>query len=275
MKRFKKIMKVVIATVLCMSIAAVSTPAAQAKELTVNEIVQQTNKKNAGLKSYQMSSKLNMTVSMEYLGTKETLAMNMTQELIYFKSPLKIKITTTVKSKDGTTGREDKTVDEQYLGSDGKQYFMYQKANDKWSKSAISKDTFGNATEQGMDLFGKGVKYKLVSSNEKVGSKTAYLIQGSVSAELLTDAMGLLDESIATPKKGDLFTIKYWVDKKTMYPIKASVDMTDFMNSVMNESLKSSMGEEAADMIKVKIPKCVYEITYKNINQAKNFTLPK
>ena len=61
-------------------------------------------------------------------------------------------------------------------------------------------------------------------------------------------------------------TISLWIDKKTYYPVKQTIDMKDFMN----EYLSSLVADSDMSYSKIKT-----SVTYKNFNKATKFSLPK
>lgn len=283
MKRIRRIVSTLLIAVLFTAAALVPEQAIQAKEPTAKEILVQMQKKLNSVKGYEATANTDINMKISVLGESETMSMKMVQDMTQFMDPLKAKMTLKMDMK--VSGETQKETSEIYYEKKGKQLVMYTKESGKWSKRNISLEDFEedvlgmNVAEYGSDL----VKAKLLSSNEKVGSKEAYLISGTITGESMKDLMeasGALDAAgseinMDSFKNLKGFTVKYWVDKKTMYPIKATVDMKGFMQSIMEGAMEEALGgEDMSSLVKIDISKCLMTMTFKNINKAKDFKIP-
>lgn len=114
---------------------------------------------------------------------------------------------------------------------------------------------------------------KIVKNSVTVNGKSTVQIQAQLKGE---DIAGLLaqlglngDNTQGTSSNYSSLspiTISLWIDKKTYYPVKQTIDMKDFMN----EYLSSLVADSDMSYSKIKT-----SVTYKNFNKATKFSLPK
>ncbi len=110
---------------------------------------------------------------------------------------------------------------------------------------------------------------KIVKNSVTVNGKSTVQIQAQLKGE---DIAGLLaqlglngDNTQGTSsdyRSLSPITISLWIDKKTYYPVKQTIDMKDFMN----EYLSSLVADSDMSYSKIKT-----SVTYKNFNKATKF----
>lgn len=263
MERLKMFKHMFLAMILCISIGAVSMPEVQAKELTnPREIVMQSAKKAYELNNYQITSKVNVKMD-------GVLEMRIAQDITIFKDPSKMKVTSAFYMKSGNKKGEN-TKQEMYFINEGKKYLLYAKVNNKWTKYQITeKQYLDKMTEVNLLGVNDNINYKMISNNEMIDGKEAYLIEYTLTEETMKEYIEMMGMSVDDLKADwskdvRLGKFRYWIEKKTLYPIKCTMDMSDMMKVLMEIS-----------GLKVGNVKFVMEASYKNIDNAKDFTLPQ
>jgi len=219
------------------------------------------------LKSYEM--KMNMDMDMSVQG--KTTSTKTTSTTIAFASPLKTKtvMTMTIPSN----GKDTKIKVISYTKQKGNKLLQYTSTDNKtYEKSTLDLSDYSDmlSSVQTTDMYSD---LKIVKNSVTVNGKSTVQIQARLKGE---DIAGLLtqlglngdntqgtssDYSSLSP-----ITISLWIDKKTYYPVKQTIDMKDFMN----EYLSSLVADSDMSYSKIKT-----SVTYKNFNKATKFSLPK
>ena len=233
MKKLKKqFLAAVLTAVMAVCAFAGTTPVAAAT-LSAKQYINKMAKATEKLKSYEM--KMNMDMDMSVKDTK-------------------IKVISYTKQKG------NKLL--QYTSTDNKTY----------EKSTLDLSDYSDmlSSVQTTDMYSD---LKIVKNSVTVNGKSTVQIQARLKGE---DIAGLLaqlglngdntqgtssDYSSLSP-----ITISLWIDKKTYYPVKQTIDMKDFMN----EYLSSLVADSDMSYSKIKT-----SVTYKNFNKATKFSLPK
>lgn len=270
MKQKRKVLSVLLMFTLILPIMFGGKKEVTAKELTPKEILTQMEKSTKDLKNADISVKMNVTMSAQ----GQSIDMKMTGDVVAFSDPLKMKMD--MKMDLGSLGSQKMQM---YYGTEGKKAYTYISDGNTWMKQQISKkeleDTIGSydAGETSAAYIQSLMNFKKVSDSEKVNGKDTVVLKGKISGkeiEKLVESTNLLnglssgeaDETTFKNVKG--FTIKIYVDKKTMQPVKMVMDLKDYMQSIV-KNIDSSM----------KIPKCTMTMVYNEINNVKDFTIPK
>ena len=213
--------------------------------------------------------KMNMDMDMSVQG--ETTSTKTTSTTIAFASPLKTKtvMTMTIPSN----GKDTKINVISYTKQKGNKLLQYTSTDNKtYEKSTLDLSDYSDmlSSVQTTDMYSD---LKIVKNSVTVNGKSTVQIQAQLKGE---DIAGLLaqlglngdntqgtssDYSSLSP-----ITISLWIDKKTYYPVKQTIDMKDFMN----EYLSSLVADSDMSYSKIKT-----SVTYKNFNKATKFSLPK
>ena len=240
MKKLKKqFLAAVLTAVMAVCAFAGTTPVAAAT-LSAKQYINKMAKATEKLKSYEM--KMNKTKTV------------MTMTIPSNGKDTKIKVISYTKQKG------NKLL--QYTSTDNKTY----------EKSTLDLSDYSDmlSSVQTTDMYSD---LKIVKNSVTVNGKSTVQIQAQLKGE---DIAGLLaqlglngdntqgtssDYSSLSP-----ITISLWIDKKTYYPVKQTIDMKDFMN----EYLSSLVADSDMSYSKIKT-----SVTYKNFNKATKFSLPK
>ena len=219
------------------------------------------------LKSYEM--KMNMDMDMSVQG--KTTSTKTTSTTIAFASPLKTKTVMTMTIPSNGKNTKIKVIS--YTKQKGNKLLQYTSTDNKtYEKSTLDLSDYSDmlSSVQTTDMYSD---LKIVKNSVTVNGKSTVQIQAQLKGE---DIAGLLaqlglngdntqgtssDYSSLSP-----ITISLWIDKKTYYPVKQTIDMKDFMN----EYLSSLVADSDMSYSKIKT-----SVTYKNFNKATKFSLPK
>lgn len=256
MKQGKKI----IAMMLMLVITSVSLCGmkVEAKELTAQQILKKSASTSSKIKSF--TSTAQMTVQMK--NDKKSQKVQVTQKMNYIKNPLKIKCQVITQ----TQGQKQKTTS--YYSKKGSKYYQYDKVGGAWKKSQLASTKIKEIKETNPAVQLKNtLKYlknaKIKNKNAKVSGRSAYLITATISVkEMYQDD----ENSIYLPAmEGKEIVVKYWIDKKTYYPLKYSIDMKEWYQALLDSLSESE---------KITISKYSMTTTYTKINKTSSFKLP-
>lgn len=263
MKKGKKLIALMMAAVFVWLTAA-STPV-EAKELTASQIMKKAAATSSKIKNY--TSKTDIAITMKYNGTP--YAIKLTQKMNYIKKPFKAKSEITVQVQ----GEKQKATC--YFVKKGSKVYTYEKSGGKWTKSLLDEQS-GNLlinSDPGAAVKSnlKGLKnVKLKNKNVKVSGRKAYVITADIALDKVaqidnTDLIGNTDIIDLSQFAGKKLTVTYWIDKKTYYPLKCSIDMKGLYQTLMG----AFAGSED-----LQITKCSASVTYSKINKTSSFKLP-
>lgn len=265
MKKFKKqLLAGILTAVMAVSAFASATPVSAAS-LSAKQYFSKMNKATEKAKSYEMK----MSMDMDMVSGGETSSTKTTTTLITFTDPLKVKSvmnmsvtaggeTTNIKMTSYSKQKNNKLI--QYTSTDGKTY----------AKSTLDLSDYSDmlGSMQSNDMYsGLKIVKKNVTVNGKSTVQIKAAIKGQDIAELLS-GLGLEDETQTSYDYSSLapITVTIWIDKKTYYPVKQTIDMKDFMNGY----LASLSTDSDLSYSKIKTT-----VTYKNFNKATKFSIPK
>ncbi len=257
MKKGKKLIALMMAAVFVW-LSAASTPV-EAKELTASQIMKKAAATSSKIKNY--TSKTDIAITMKYNGTP--YAIKLMQKMNYIKKPFKAKSEITVQVQ----GEKQKATC--YFVKKGSKVYTYEKSGGKWTKSLLDEQG-GNLlinSDPGAAVKSnlKGLKnVKLKNKNAKVSGRKAYVITADIALDKIAqiDNTDIIDLSQFEGKK---LTVTYWIDKKTYYPLKCSIDMKGFYQTFMGVFAGSE---------DLQITKCSASVTYSKINKTSSLKLP-
>ena len=192
-----------------------------------------------------------------------------------------------------SNGESSNEETEMYFEDLGDSYKVYTKSGNGWSAQEVEKEDFdssyGSVTGS-MDYSGflVGVKDVKIVGQEKINGVDALQIECVIPAETIIDQMltdnAMLDSLagtegvdmqavIAAMKDADAVTMNVWVDKD-YYPIKYSMDMSDFMADFLDAVFAQMGSDAAAASSLVDIDAYTIEMTLSNINQTDKIEMP-
>lgn len=271
MKQTKRIISSLL--VMAMAFALVFVPnTVSAKTMTAKEILTKSEKASQKIKSSE--STLNLTLKMKADGQPVNMTAKMT--MASFTNPLKTKMQMAINT--GILGKLNLTS---YVTETEDGLTTYMKLGDTWYKQTVPNDSDDKSTA-GLDaetiaaLNNESNKnFKVVSTSQKVNGSKTYALKGTISGKMIQtviDEMGLdavlkevkLDSDIYNTNKK--VAVKLWIDQKTMLPVKYTIDMGEYMNSVFKNS---------KDLGDISVSKYTITMTFKNYNKVKDFSIPK
>lgn len=268
-------------------------------------IFTQASNKSSDWKNYDADIAVNMSMPVkDDAGSVQTINMDMKMYMtIFMDSSLKAKINSSVVMN--MMGQEVvQPVMDMYLTADDKSFITYMGMNDgtgtlTWTKSAVEDEMFGElfkhnketikANQDLTEKYTKDVKYFGKYKDE--AGRTLLRLQYTMSGQIYNDMFGeYLKEMPAADEQdamtvemlkgfaegnfGDLTCIVY-IDEATGEIVKYEMDLSSIINSMM-EGMTSMLGEipaEEMEMLKQMKATMVMEIL--NVNQAKDFEIPK
>lgn len=267
MKKMKKQFLAAVLTAVMAISAFASATTVEAADLSASQYMEKMAKVTAKAKSYEMK----MSMDMDMLSQGQTISTKMTSTTIAFAKPAKVKTVLTMTIP--VNGKNQKTKAVSYTKQKGNKLLQYTSTDNKtYEKSTLDLSDYSDmlSSVQTTDMYSD---LKIVKNSVTVNGKSTVQIQAQLKGE---DIAGLLaqlglngdntqgtssDYSSLSP-----ITISLWIDKKTYYPVKQTIDMKDFMN----EYLSSLVADSDMSYSKIKT-----SVTYKNFNKATKFSLPK
>ena len=259
MRRGKKLIALLL--VMVFTVLNVNTISAEAKgkDLIAEQILKKSVATASKIKNFTMTT--DVEFAMKYKG--KTQKEKVSAKIQYNKKPMKIKsVSTTVKD-----GKKVKEVE--YYAKKGNKIYNYTKVGNSYVKleaygmkvSDLNAMNPASALKQNMKNF-KNTKIK--SRNGKVSGRSAYVLTAEIAMEKLFEETEAKSEELEM-FKGKKLKITYWIDKKTFYPLKYTVDIKSLYNLV----LQNLSSDES-----LKLSKYTYTITYTKINKTGKVKIP-
>jgi outer membrane lipoprotein-sorting protein len=233
----------------------------KAPELSPQEVIDQASENFNGISS--MTYTTEMAMDMTVMSQEISMTMNGGGE--YVREPLATSMTMEM---DGTSmGAGKSTIVMYVVGSeDEKGYTVYtgtgEEGNYAWTKQEVNdledaQKQMGAATSADkMNEYALNGTDYVEAGTEKVNGTEATRYDGVIPKESMADAMNSmnltsmftsmgLDEKSVGEYIDSLEDIKIsiWVDKSNMMPVKYEMDMTDFMQSLMNAVMADMMNQ--------------------------------
>lgn len=230
-------------------------------------------------------------VSMEMSSMGEKMSLSLTGDMSVFTDPQRMHMNYSVSAQGLTQSIESYTITE------GDTIITYTNLLGTWMKSEEPKptltDTEANALIQLSQVLPKDFQ---VTGTEKVNDRDAYRYECVISKEDMQVAMDammgmedfsslfagddpeMLDMLMEGITNADIPVVAY-VDVKSLMFVQFEIDMTSLMNSLMQslmEYVEESEGEAAViDGSMFDISELKYTVTFKNFNNATDFTIPE
>lgn len=260
-----------------------SVAPADAATLTARQYITKMQKAVQKAKSYEVTEK--ETLKMNVAG--QTMTETMTGNMIVFNKPVKGK--SVVKSTVDVAGKKSTQKTVSYVKESKGKIYVYTKNED----GTYTKTDMTNIYQAAGSLnFGDCSDAKIVKKSVKVNKvdtvQISFKIKGKDIVEIL-EGLGISEENAASMgldfNSMPPISETIWIDKKTYLPVKASVDMSKFINefwATFAKILSDSMTETGSDgsdnalneAIEITCSSAKAIITYKNFNKAANFKFP-
>lgn len=264
---------------LALAVALCALALAGCKALTPEQQLQNAMEKLQKITS--MEATMTMTLSMDLMG--QQVDAKAVSQMTSFQQPFKVKMEMAAE----VAGEKGGNVI--YAQQDGETLLTYTYDGATWTREALTASDMLGALQQvdpkaAMDLY-LGNLSSFTAGVETLDGVECYKLQGVLTGEALVDAMrasGALDSVDPTLQDseqldrllsglGDL-PVSVWIDKKTLYPAKYTMDMTALMDSLMDNML-AELGDTGG-LLQVGIRNCQVEMVCANYNKATDFDIP-
>lgn len=268
MKQFKKMLMAGLLTMaMAVSVFGTVTPVSAAS-LTAKQYLKKMDQATQKAKSYEASQ----TVTMKQTAQGQAVTTKTSTKQITFQNPLKSKIVTTVKVSGDGVDQSSKSV--AYLKEDSKGKVTEYVSTDGSDFQEVDLSDISDAgVGSNTDLFSGA---KIVKKSVKVNKTDTVQISANVQGSALMDTLEQLGISgdMITQLGVDTKTLKpikvtIWINKKNYQPVKMTMDMKNFCNSIYS-SMSEAMGAEIG---KCSAAKSV--AIYSKFNKATKFSFPK
>lgn len=269
MKQFKKMLMAGLLTMaMAVSVFGTATPVSAAS-LTAKQYLTKMDQATQKAKSYEATQ----TVTVKQTAQGQSVTTKTSTKQIAFQNPLKGKIVTTVKVTGDGVDQSSKSV--AYLKEDSKGKVTEYISTDGSDFQEIDLSDISDAgVGSDIKLFSGA---KIVKKSVKVNNIDTVQISASVQGSALMETLEQLGMS------GDMITqlgvdtkalkpikVTIWINKKNYQPVKMTMDMKDFCNSIYS-SMYEAMGAELD--ANCSLAKSV--VTYSKFNKATKFSFPK
>lgn len=229
----------------------------------------------------KMTAEISMNISAN--GESQSLDTTSTVDMSCFYDPVRFKADVSVDAGESGTTTMTMYADT----SDDGTYTMYMGDGTNWQSQSVQMadleayDAAGNMTNYMQDSY-----HFQDAGTEQVDGKDARKYTGVISGDDMQEAVkstGMLDSLSSTgvdttqlesmfQDLGDL-PITLWIDEAEYYPVKYEMDMTEMMNTMMSNIIKS-MGEQA-EGVTMEYTKALISMTCSDYNAVADFTIPE
>lgn len=232
--------------------------------------------------SLDASTVMEMDMVVGANGEEQSLESVTTMAMSCIYDPLQMSMDVTVDA--GEAGSMTTTM---YVENTDDGCMAYMNDGSGWQSQEISVtdvDQYDLSTDMGVYLNGDyGFQ---AEGKDEVNGAAAYKYTGSITGDEMKDLMlssGALDSvsriGLDTSQVdgmldglGDL-AINLWIDEATLYPVKYEIDMTEAMDTLMNNMI-AAMGEQG-EGLSMSIPKMVVSMTCSNYNGVTEISIPE
>lgn len=276
------------------------------EDIDAKAILTEASNKSYDWKNYDADILMKMSMPVkDDANSVQTVNMDMKMNMTIFMKPtLKAKINSSV-VMDMMGQEVVQPVMDMYLTSDDKSFTTYMGMNDgtgalTWMKSTYEDEMFGallkydeetiKANQELMDKYIKDVKYfgKYTDESGKSLLRMQYTMSGEIYKDMLGEYIKEMPEStneqeamsaemmknLANGDFGDISLIVY-IDETTKEMVKYEMDLGNMITSMM-DSMTSIIGEiPAEEMEMLKQMKATMTMKILNVNQSKDFEIPK
>jgi hypothetical protein len=249
------------------------------KALTPEEQLQKALENMQNIQS--MEATMTMTLNMNLMG--QQVDAKSVSKMTSFQDPLKVKMEVAAE----VAGEKGGSV--VYLQQEGEAMTAYAYDGANWTHDVLTGEDLESMLEQvdpkvAMDLY-LGNLSSFTAGVESLDGAACYKLQGVLTGEALVDAMrasGALDSVDPTLQDSEQFDrlfsglgdlpVSVWIEQKTLYPVRYTMDMTALMDSLMANMLVE-LGDTGG-LLQVEISNCQVEMVCANFNKATEFDIP-
>lgn len=225
-----------------------------------------------------------MTMEMDMEAGGESVETVTTMDMTVFSEPMRMKMDMSMDM--GALGAVNMEV---YAEEDeGGAYTMYLYDGSNWYAQAATESELDQYDFSGdISDYIESVSSFNQEGTEQVDGVSAYKYTGVISGSDMEKVMlssGVLDSLSTTTSMdesqmaemlsglGDI-AVTLYISEDGPYPIRYEMDMTAIMDGLMGKIVEA-MGSEAGDMT-MSISKTTLVLTYSNLNNATDFTIPE
>lgn len=268
MKQFrKKLMAGLLMLAMALGVFGTVTPV-NAASLTAKQYLKKMDQATQKAKSYESTQ----TVTVKQTVQGQAMTQKTSSKQTVFQNPLKSKLVTTVKVTGDGVDQSSKSV--AYLQEDSKGKVTEYISTDGSDYKEIDLSDLSDAgVGSDISLFSGA---KIVKKSVKVNKIDTVQISAKVQGTALMDTLEQLGMSadMITSLGVDAKALKpiavtIWINKKNYQPVKMTMDMKNFCNSIYS-SMSEAMGAEIG---KCSAAKSV--AIYSKFNKATKFSFPK
>lgn len=258
-KRSKIIALLLVMVFMVLSINTVSAEA-KGKELTAGQILKRSVATSSKIKSFTMTQDVSMIMKLDGKVYKQSTV----DKVQYNKNPLRVKRVSTFKSN----GEKDQSVD--YYVKKGNKIHNYAKTEDgdytKIKSHGVKEKDLNtlNPAKQLKEYMKYFENTKIKKRQVKIFGRNAYVITSQMDMRKMLEISKDGNSQDMQNAKGQKVKVTYWIDKKTYYPLKCSIDLTEVYNKLF----------ESYPSLEMKISKCDITINYTKINKTGKVKLP-
>lgn len=227
--------------------------------------------------NYEVKTTTAFKITVKMLGQSQAATASMVQESTVFLSPLKMKTNVTA-YEDGIITQRAET----YVVQENGLYVLYSNASGFWQSQTLTESEFGALmTEESSGLMAEGFTKagdELLNGIQttkyigKISSRSA--LEGAGLADMIKEISGIdvSEQELKAIYAGfDDISVSVWISSDG-YPVRYQIDMTNILNRLLQELLKSYSDE--ALPFEISFSEYISTVDYLNFNRAADFTVP-
>lgn len=291
MKRFRKLIAVLLVVALAIPMLLTSNTAAAAKKVTAKSIMDQCNKATKDVHNLSINLKFNM--DLDALGQMVMTAKGKVQDNPVAADLNMVMDMSGMKAFFEAIGNENVTEDDlkmkikAYADTTDEGFFIYVSADNgaNWQKVKVA-DSMDTNNVMGLDT--KDIENSFLNGCKVKETKNAYVLQSKLKitnkmvTQVLDAASGTTEqfdkEQVEVVQKmfsgSKALNVSMTIDKKTYLLTSMNCDATNFINSVLANMGK--LDPNAAMLTQMlKIKDCSFTIKFGNYNKAGKITVPE
>lgn len=253
--------------------------------LTAKQYLAKMEKVSEKTKSYEVTQTTSMKMDMngESMTTKQTVKQ------ILFQNPIKSKTVSTMKMTSDSATQTSKTVVYLKETSKGKVYAFTStdgSAYERQDYTQLYKNASGMSASLDTSVYSDA---KIVKKNVKVDKVDTVEIEAMMNSTAMDAVMkeiGMDSEQMEQLgidfKAADPIKITIWINKKNYLPVKQTIDMTAFCDSLYKNMSKKlnemsgidAEGSDVAESFNISCSSAKSTVVFKNYNKATKFNFP-
>ncbi len=219
--------------------------------------------------SYRTETTVNVEFQTSVIGTINAVSTVTTEQTA---KPANIHIKNVMDM--GAQGRQEM---EAYCMEEGDRFLFYLYDGKSWSKEYINPDDKAAKLENLDAMFTNGlVGYdtglvNMTMTEEASDGKDAYKISADVSGETVSDELKSAVNDLGLTSGDIPFSldqipngkIKFWIEKKTFLPLRATLDMTEMLKDIIDRTVQGTYAQD-----KIKLTNAVFDCRFYDYNQV-------